>query len=114
VATHRVYLKNGPCDGTVKSISDAEWNAGSTQCKGETYNFDGSHHTVAGVSLAEFAFEPGHAPAPGGGSTAPHAHHGWSDLRHSINRNMPGALSRSQRNTRAALTELGQARKVRL
>jgi hypothetical protein len=114
VATHRVYLKDGPCAGTVKTITQAEWDAASTQCKGETYTFDGATHLVNGVRLAEFVFEPGHAPPPGGGSTAPHAHHGWADLRHSINHNMPGALSRSQRNTKAALTELGRARKVRL
>ena len=50
----------------------------------------------------------------GGGSKSASAHHGWTDLRRSVNHNMPKALRTSESNTRAALRSLSHARKVRL
>lgn len=50
----------------------------------------------------------------GKGGKAPHAHTGWTDLRHSVNHNMPKALRSSEEHTRAALRALSKARKVRL
>ena len=50
----------------------------------------------------------------GGGGKGARAHHGWTDLRHSINHNMPKALRASEQHTSAALRALSKARKVRL
>lgn len=49
-----------------------------------------------------------------GSITAARAHHGWSDLQHSINHNMPTSLRNAERNTRVALRSLSKGRKVRL
>lgn len=49
---------------------------------------------------------------PGKGSSS-HAHHGWADLRHTLNHNLPKALRTSGRNTSAALRSLGRGRKVK-
>lgn len=50
----------------------------------------------------------------GGGGKASHAHHGWADLRHTVNHNLPKALRTSGHNTSAALRALGRGRKVKL
>lgn len=62
----------------------------------------------------EFGVTPSGSGLGGGNASSPKAHHGWQDLRRSLNHNMPGALRASQRNTAAALRSLSKARKVRL
>jgi hypothetical protein len=42
----------------------------------------------------------------GGGTRAAHTHHGWHDLRRSVNHNMPTALRHSIKLTNAALRSL--------
>lgn len=49
-----------------------------------------------------------------GGGKAGAAHSGWTDLRHTVNHNMPKALKTSQHNVHAALRALSKGRKVRL
>lgn len=50
---------------------------------------------------------------PPDGIAAPRLHSGWGSLRVSFNREMPGALKQSKKNTDAALRALGKVRKVR-
>lgn len=49
----------------------------------------------------------------GSGTKASHTHHGWADLRHTMNHNLPKALRFSGHNTSAALRSLGHGRKVK-
>lgn len=51
------------------------------------------------------------APKP---LTAPRAHKGWADMRHSVNHNWPAALRSSEHQIAAALRSLSRARKVKL
>ena len=104
MATHRVLLVGGPCDGQTKTISDSDWNNGETTCKGAVYVFDGvnrlPHH------LDHFTYRPGAPqPPPGPGEVrAPHALNAWADLRGVMNRELPttlrqvGGLNRATRN----------------
>lgn len=52
-------------------------------------------------------------PGTGGGSTV-HFHKGWDDLRRSVNRRYPRALTDSKKFTDAALRKLAHASRVRL
>lgn len=52
----------------------------------------------------------------GGGPSAPaasHAHKGWGDIQHSVNRRLPTALNQASRYNRAALRALARRRRVR-
>jgi hypothetical protein len=114
-ATYRVRLIQGPCAGTTKRLSQAEWDAGETTCKGEVYVFDGVKRPSG--QLPHFTFRPGVPAGPtGDGGTgagvAPQAHQGWSGLRQSINQELPAALRRANRYQQAALRELAHRRRV--
>lgn len=49
----------------------------------------------------------------GGGAGQPHVHHGWRDLRRSINHNMPHNLARVQHLARQALRATSHGGKVK-
>jgi hypothetical protein len=60
----------------------------------------------------------GSSTGPSGGATtapgavAPTGHHGWADLRNSVNRHLPTQMQRSQALRKAALRTLGARAKV--
>lgn len=112
---HRVRLIRGPCAGQTKTITQAEWDAGETTCKGAVYVFDGIIRPSG--QLPHFTFRPGAPPPPptggSGAGVAPQAHQGWGGLRKAVNQGLPTALRAINRNQRAALRELGRKRRVR-
>jgi hypothetical protein len=110
-AQPQAYLKGGPCDGKTVDLTPAEADSASIYCKGAWYRNPGTGKRHNGALIFYFA---GKAPTPGGPIKAAKAHHGWADVRKSVNRHMPHALSASQRNTRAALRTLHRARRVRI
>lgn len=104
------YLVGGPCDGTTHTITAAEADQGEIVCKGGLYKnpYTGQHHN--GDLVFKYA---GKANTTGGAIKAAKAHHGWADVRKSVNHHMPAALRKSQHNTQAALRSLHRGRKVR-
>ena len=114
MATFRIRLRGGPCNGQAKTISQAEWDAGETTCQGAVYIWNGV--TPPAGQRFVFTYRPG-APPPGSGggagtATAPQAHTGWNDLRRTFNHDLPAALRTIRRNQDAALRELGRKRRV--
>jgi hypothetical protein len=114
-APYTVRLIRGPCGGTTKTLTQAEFENGQTTCKGATYVYDGV--TRPSGQLPHFTYRAGAPPPPppvGGGSagTASHAHKGWADIQKSVNRNLPTAISRAGAYNRAALRALASRRKV--
>lgn len=104
-------LQGGPCDGDTGDLDPNIDSTGQLVCKGGLYKRVLPAKVVSGREVFKYA---GKADTGGGAVKAAKAHGGWSDVRKSVNRHMPHALSRSQRNTRAALQALHRARRVRL
>lgn len=117
MATYRARLVGGPCDGQIKTLTQAEWDAGETSCKGETYVFDGIKPRSG--RLAHFTFRAGAPPPPptGGGSSgasvAPNVYRAWSDVERSVNRRLPTALHRIGISQRRLLQALAHKRRVK-
>lgn len=107
----QAYLKGGPCDGKTVDLTPAEADSASIYCQDAWYRNPGTGKRHDGALIFDFA---GKAPTTGGPIKAAKAHHGWGDVRKSVNKHMPHALSRSQRNSRAALRTLHRARRVRI
>jgi hypothetical protein len=107
----QAYLSGGPCDGQTVDLSPAEADSASIYCKGAWYRNPGTGKRRNGALIFNFA---GKVPTAAGPLKAAKAHHGWSDVRKSVNQHMPHALSASQRNARAALRTLNRARRVRV
>lgn len=103
-------LKGGPCDGKTGNLTPAIDQDGQLTCKQHVYKRVEPAQIKNGREV--FA-DAGPVPKPPAGAGAAHAHHGWTDIRHSINHTMPAALRASQKSTRAALRSLGRGRKVR-
>lgn len=115
MAVSKVYLKGGPCDG--KSVSADEIVGGAVAyiaCGGGYYTVNSSGRRRNGEVVFEYAGKKQPGPPDASGVKAARAHGGWSDVRKSVNRNMPRSLSRSQRHTRAALQALHRAHRVRI
>lgn len=114
--TYRARLVGGPCAGQTKTLTQAEWDAGETTCKGSVYVFDGIKRPAG--QLARFTVRVGAPPPPppGGGvsgaGVAPQAYQGWGGLRRSLNQELPAALRAINRNQHAALRELAHRRRV--
>src|SRR5690348_452984 len=89
------YLEGGPCKGETVKLTPAEADEGQLVCKGGLYQnpYTGAHHHGSII----FVYK-GPAPGTGGGgvtgSVATHAHKGWSDLQHAVNRDLPTTLAR--------------------
>lgn len=111
MANVTVYLQGGPCNGATRKVPAGEVSSFPIICKGAEYLYDHGKKRPNG----DFIFLYGGPTAgAGGGITASRAHHGWADVRHSLNHVMPGALRASETRTRAALRSLSRARKVKL
>ena len=111
MATVKVYLDGGPCDGTTKTLTAKQFATYTTTCKGERYTFDAGQTETQG----KWVFVAASGPAGGGSPSvkAPHAQKGWQDMQHSLSKNLPAALNQSRRFHAATLRTLGRTRKVR-
>lgn len=103
-------LKGGPCDGKKGQLTGAIATAGQLTCQNHIYKVELPVQLVSG---REVFLDAGPVPKPPPPSTAAHTHHGWQDVRHSVNHNMPAALRAAKQSTDAALRSLGRGRKVR-
>jgi hypothetical protein len=105
------YLEGGPCDKTTRDLTPAEADSATLVCKTGLYKAAYPPEQHKGAIVFKYA---GKADTGGGAIKAAKAHGGWADVRKSVNRHMPRSLSRSQRDTRAALRALHRAHRVRL
>lgn len=103
-------LSGGPCDGKHGDLTPAIDSSGRIVCKNHVYK---RVEPVQVQDAREVFKDSGVVAKPPPTPNAPRAHHGWGDLRHSINHNMPAGLRAAQKSTAAALRELGHGRKVR-
>ena len=109
-----VYLNGGPCNGTDKVLTDAEYASRETTCKSTLYKYDsaaGKGFELPVFSSADTFGKPAPSPA---GIKAPQAHGGWASMRHAVNVSMVRTLKQSQANNDAAFRKLSKARKVRM
>lgn len=105
------YLKGGPCDGTLRSLTQAEIDSGKLVCKGWQYDYS----IVAGLTKGDETWVAiGPVALLNPGAKAAHLHSGWKDLRHSFNHDMPVSLANAHRSLAAGLRTVKRARKVRL
>lgn len=111
MASANVYLSGGPCDG--KTIPRPKTDAGVVAaCGGHTYV--ASTPAKYRPNGDEIFHDVGATNPTGGNVKTAQLHHGWADLRRSVNATLPRALHNSQRNLNAGLRAVGRARKVRL
>lgn len=107
------YFEGGPCNGLTVALTDAEYAAGDTSvCQGIVYRRTDPPklHSGALIYKSTGKQQPGTATQP----KAAHLHHGWADLRRSINHNMPAALRRSHKSLSAGLRHVERASRVKL
>lgn len=103
-------LTGGPCDGKIGQLSPSIDQSGQIVCQQHLYKRTNPAQVQGGHEVFK---DSGPVPTGPPAGNAAHAHHGWNDLRHSVNHNMPAALRAAQHSTRAALRSLGRGRKVR-
>lgn len=103
-------LRGGPCDGKQGTLTPAIEQSGQLTCNNHIYKITYPVQIDGGREVFKDA---GAVPAPKEGVSTPHTHHGWSDLQHSFNRNMPKSLNGARKYQEAALRSLGRGRKVR-
>jgi hypothetical protein len=111
--TYRVRLIGGPCGGTTKTLTQAEWESGETTCKGAVYVYDGI--TRPAGQLPHLTYRPGAPPPPpsGGAGYAPHTTKAWGELQKQVNRTMPSTLRTVSGLQAATSTALRRRRRVR-
>jgi len=112
-APYTVRLTGGPCNGQVKTLTKAEWDAGVTTCKGAVYEFSGVK--PSGGQLPRFTYRAG-APQPpptGPGATATHSLKAWGDLRRQVNEALPAMLQHVEQLRRGSLSQLSHRHRVR-
>lgn len=107
----KVYLQDGPCQGTTKILTDAEFKSGQTKCGGATYVDTGGYIGRPPVHLFEYQ-DTGGGGGGGGYKVPARVHKAWGDLQRSFNHHMPSALKHSRQTVDAGLRTLGHARKV--
>jgi hypothetical protein len=118
VATSRVYLKGGPCDG--KTVSANQIVGGLVAyiaCGGGYYELDSGQTRPNGDPIFAYSGKTKPQPPSGGGPqniNAPKALHGWKSLRKSVNKSWPKALNYMEHGNNAALRSLGRSPKVKL
>lgn len=114
MATSRVYLQGGPCNGRTVSADQIQGGlVGYILCRGHYYLDSGRTRRNGNAIFIDSGTT---APQPPGSTNlnAPRAHSGWRDLRRSVNRTMPHALNRASALTRSALRATSHGRKVKL
>lgn len=112
MALEIVQLDGGPSDGETIGYNVPPPLPAKIDYSGSVY--DNAHKTAqdsAGDTVHVFSYN---AVASGEGLSSPRTHHGWHDVRRSLNHNWPAALNDSERQIRAALRSLGRARNVKL
>lgn len=112
MATQIVQLDGGPSAGVELGYQVPPPLPEKINYSGAVY--DNAHKTKqdsAGDTVHVFSYN---AVASGEGLAAPRTHHGWHDVRRSVNHNWGAALKDSDRQIRAALRSIGRARKVKL
>ena len=102
-----LYTLNG---NAIAAVAIA--NGGTNFAPWSTYT-DGSYKQFL-TSGGTPAPQPGPTAPPTAGTATPHMHHGWADLRQSVNVHLPNQLRKSDTATRAAYRVLaGRHRKGR-
>jgi len=111
-ATYLARLVDGPCDGTTKKLTQAQFNTRQTTCSGQTYIYTGTYVRQSGWYL--FEYQAGASTGSAGAyAVPPRTHQGWNHLRHTLNTVMPTAIHHSRAGTAAALRTLSKLPKVR-
>lgn len=114
MATTRIYLQGGPCNGrTVSANQIVGGLVAYIKCGGGYYEDKGAGKRRNGNPIWSYAGTTAPAPPGGGGPNEPHVHKGWADLRRSINHRMPIALTKARSLTRQALRATSHGGKVR-
>jgi hypothetical protein len=114
VATTRIYLKGGPCDGrTVSANQIVGGLVAYIPCGGGYYVASAGKKRPNGNPIWDYSGTTAPTPPSGSGSGQPHVHKGWHDIRRSVNTNMPHALARAQHLTRHALRATSHGGKVK-
>lgn len=114
MADTTVYLNGGPCNGTNKNLTQAQFNSHVTTCRSTVYKYDKALTEQSELPVFSSSDSYGKAANTSYALTAPHAHKGWTSLMHSLNDHWRPALNESERNVNAALRSLSRGRKVRL
>lgn len=113
MATSRIYLQGGPCDGrTVSADRIVGGLVGYIRCGGGYYT-DAGKRRRNGNEIFGYSGTTPPQPPSGGGAGEPHVHKGWHALRRSINHNMPKHLERAEELTRKALRATSKGGRVR-
>lgn len=116
MATSRVYLAGGPCNGRTVSASRIQGGpVGYILCQGHYYVADGTTRPNGNAVFRDTGTKPPQETGGGGSSGtvgAPQALGGWQSLRQAVNRGLPEALRKKNRLQQAALRELAQKRRV--
>lgn len=108
-----VYLNGGPCNGTNKTLTDAEYATQETTCKGTVYRYD--PQAGVGFELPVFSSADAYGQRGGGPATIhdPQTLGGWNAIRRSVNKHLPSTLRESQAAGQRARRSLAKARRVR-
>ena len=115
MATGRVYLSGGPCDGKTKPSTDIKGSlVAYVACGGGYYTVSPTGKRHKGDLIFNYAGTTNPDAPTGPGVNAPQALKGWKAIRKGWNTTLPHSISYMQRNNKAALRSLSRARKVRL
>jgi len=113
MATSRIYLQGGPCNGRTVSANEIVGGlVAYIKCQ-DGYYTDANRKRPNGNEIFSYygKTKPGGAGDIGGYDS--HALKGWSDVRKQINTGLPNALHRTDKLSRAALSQLRRHHKVR-
>ena len=108
-----VYLNGGPCNGTTKRLTNAQFKSQQTTCKGADYVYNSTqiipgHRYVFDVLVPE--------GSGGGGAGVPgsaHAVKAWTDVRTTVNRRLPTTLRTIDKLNAGSLTKLAHRGRVK-
>ena len=113
MAETTAYLEGGPCDGKTQVVAVTGKAPLFVTCSDGFYNITKPHRYHNGDLVYTYAgIAP--VPPPAGSVKAARLHKGYADLQHSVNVNMPTALTSAHRNLAAGLRSVHRARKVRI
>lgn len=114
MAVDRIYLKGGPCDGKTVSADEIKGGLVATiACGGGFYVLDNGKTRPNGDVIFRYygKTKPG-PPSTTIGHDA-HALRGWGHLRRTVNHELPTALRKTNKLTRATLRHLHRHRRVK-
>ncbi len=107
-----VYLNGGPCNGTTKRLTNAQFKTQQTTCKGADYVYNNSQIIPGHRYVFDVLVPEGGGGGGGGAAGRTHATRAWADLQKQVNHGLPTALTKIGRLNRETANSLARRSRV--